>query len=168
MDNYYEFYLPQETQRYIFRILAAKLILTNPSKYGFDLSPDDYYPPETFDRVKISLPGRTPLYLIAQAAGTIFKKIKDLNPQIKGSDLPKGTHIVAVPRGSGENFHAHFDKLTEKWRQEYKMHIYIVKKGDNLSTIAEQFNVTLPALMAWNDLSSGKYIHPGEKLIIFQ
>jgi hypothetical protein len=168
VDNYYEFYLPQETQRYIFRILAAKLILTNPSKYGFDLSPDDYYPPETFDRVKINLPGRTPLYLIAQAAGTIFKKIKNLNPQIKGSDLPKGTHIVAVPRGSGENFHAHFDKLAEKWRQEYKMHIYIVKKGDNLSTIAEQFNVTLPALMAWNDLSPGKYIHPGEKLIIYQ
>ena len=47
------------------------------------------------------------------------------------------------------------------------MHIYIVKKGDSLSTIAEQFNVTLPALMAWNDLSSDNFIRPGEKLVIY-
>jgi peptidoglycan lytic transglycosylase D len=168
VDNYYDFYLPQETQRYIFRILAAKLILTNPGKYGFNLSPDDYYPPETFDQVKISLPGKMPLYLLAQAAGTYFKKIKDLNPQIKGSDLPKGTLILAVPRGAGKNFHSNFDKLAEKWRQENKMHVYIVKQGDNLSTIAERFNVTLPALMAWNDLTPDKYIHPGEMLIIYE
>jgi membrane-bound lytic murein transglycosylase D len=168
VGNYYEFYLPSETQRYIFKILAAKLILSNPSRYGFNLSPEDYYPPDTFDQVKISLPGRTPLYLVAQASGTYFKQIKDLNPQIRGHDLPKGTHILAVPRGSGESFHSRFKKLAEKWRQEYKMHIYIVQKGDNLSTIAERFNVTLPALMAWNDLNHGKYIHPGEKLFIYQ
>ena len=168
VDNYYEFYLPIETQRYIFRILAAKLILSNPSRYGFKLNPEDYYPPVTFDRVKITLPGRTPLYLVAQASGTYFKEIKDLNPQIRGHDLLKGTHILAVPEGSGENFHSRFAVLAEKWRQEYNMQIYIVKKGDNLSTIAERFNVTLPALMAWNDLTPDMYIHPGEKLVIYQ
>jgi LysM repeat protein len=48
------------------------------------------------------------------------------------------------------------------------MHIYIVKKGDNLSSIAERFEVALPSLMAWNDLSLNSYIHPGEKLVIYQ
>jgi hypothetical protein len=104
---------------------------------------------------------------VAQASGSYFKQIKDLNPEIRGGELPRGTHIIAVPKGSGESFHSRFAKLSKKWRQEYNMHIYIVKKGDSLSTIAEQFNVTLPALMAWNDLSSDNFIRPGEKLVIY-
>jgi len=168
VESFYDFYLPQETQRYIFKIVAAKLILSNPSRYGFDLEPDDYYPPVPFDRVKLNVPSRTPLYLVAQAAGTHFKQIKELNPEIRGRDLLKGSHIIAVPKGSGENFHSHFASLAEKWRQENRIHIYIVKKGDNLSTIAEQFDIVLSSLMAWNDLNSKSYIHPGEKLVIYR
>ena len=168
VDDYYDFYLPLETQRYIFKIIAAKLIFSNPSRYGFHLQADDYYPPVSFDRVKLTLPSRTPLYIVATAAGTNFKQVKDLNPEIRGHDLPKGSHIIAVPEGTGKNFHSRFADLVEKWQQEYKMHIYIVKKGDNLSIIAERFHVALPALMAWNDLSPNSYIHPGEKLVIYQ
>jgi hypothetical protein len=168
VDNFYEFYLPQETQRYIFKIIAVKLVLSDPGRYGFYLQPEDYYPPQSFDRVRISLQNKTPLYLVAQAAGTYFKRIKDLNPEILGHDLPKGSHVIAVPEGSGETFHARFDDLAEKWKQEYQMHVYIVKEGDSLSTIAEQFNVPLPSLLAWNDLNFNSYIHPGEELVIYQ
>jgi len=168
VDNFYDFYLPLETQRYIFKIIAAKLIFSNPTRYGFYLKPDDYYPPVQFDLVKVNLESQTPLYLIAQAAGTHFKKIKDLNPEIRGHQLPKGSHIVAVPEGAGPEFHPRFASLVKSWRQENRMHIYIVKEGDNLSTIAERFDVALPALMAWNDLEPENYIHPGEKLVIYQ
>jgi membrane-bound lytic murein transglycosylase D len=168
VDNYYDFYLPLETQRYIFKIVAIKLIFSNPSRYGFHLQTEDYYPPISFDRVKLTLSNRTPLYIIAQAAGTHFKQIKNLNPEIRGHDLPKGSHIVAVPKGTGKKFHSRFTRLAEKWKKEYKMHIYIVKKGDNLSIIAERFHVALPALLAWNDLSPKSYIHPGKKLVIYQ
>ncbi|MBW2467392.1 MAG: transglycosylase SLT domain-containing protein [Deltaproteobacteria bacterium] len=168
VDNYYDFYLPLETQRYIFKIIAVKLVFSNPARFGFHLQPEDYYPPISFDKVKLTLSYRTPLYLVAQAAETYFKQIKDLNPEVRGHNLPKGSHIIAVPKGSGENFHSRFAILAEKWRQDNKMHIYIVKKGDNLSTIADRFDVALPALLAWNNLSANKYIHPGEKLVIYQ
>jgi len=168
VDNYYDFYLPLETQRYIFKIVAIKLIFSNPSRYGFHLQAEDYYSPISFDRVKLTLSNRTPLYIVAQAAGTHFKHIKDLNPELRGHDLLKGEHIIAVPEGSGGNFHSRFTGLAEKWQQEYKMHIYIVKKGDNLSSIAERFEVALPSLMAWNGLSKNSFIHPGEKLVIYQ
>jgi membrane-bound lytic murein transglycosylase D len=168
VDNYYDFHLPTETERYILKIIAAKLIFSDPSRYGFHLLKEDYYQPLTFDRVRVTLPGQMPLYLVAQASGTHFKQIKDLNPEIMGDELPKGTHVIAVPKGAGASFHAQFSRLAKQWRQEYKMHIYIVKKGDSLSTIAEQFNVTLPALIAWNDLGPDNLIHPGEKLVIYQ
>ncbi len=168
VENYYDFYLPLETQRYIFKIIAIKLIFSDPSRYGFHLLPEDYYKPIAFDRVKLNLQSRMPLYLVAQASGTNFKDIKNLNPELRGHDLPKGSYILAVPDGSGKNFHARFGPLAEKWRQENKMHIYTVKKGDNLTIIAERYDVTLPALMAWNGLSPTSYIHPGEKLVIYQ
>jgi membrane-bound lytic murein transglycosylase D len=105
---------------------------------------------------------------VAQASGTSFKQIKDLNPEIRGEELQKGTHVIAVPKGAGENFHARFASLSEKWQQEYKTHIYVVKKGDSLSTIAERYHITLPALMAWNNLNPDKFIRPGEKLVIYE
>ena len=49
--DYYRLDLPQETERYIFRILTAKVLLSDPASYGYQL-PDGYgYPPEAFDLV---------------------------------------------------------------------------------------------------------------------
>ncbi|MBE9521071.1 MAG: transglycosylase SLT domain-containing protein [Proteobacteria bacterium] len=168
VDNYYHSHLYLETQRYIFKIIAAKLIFSDPARYGFHLQPQDLYPPLSFDRVKVTAQSNTPLYLVAQASGTYFKAIKDLNPEIRGHQLTKGTHIIAVPKGSGPEFHDSFATLVKQWRKEYKMHVYIVKKGDNLTAIAERFHVPLPALMAWNDLSPSRFIHPGEQLVIYR
>ena len=41
--NYYELYLPLETQHFLFRILSIKLIFSDPRKYGFKLSENDRY-----------------------------------------------------------------------------------------------------------------------------
>ena len=37
VDNYYDLLLNDQTSRYLFRILAAKEIISNPEKYGFDI-----------------------------------------------------------------------------------------------------------------------------------
>jgi hypothetical protein len=49
-DNYYDLLLNTETGRYVYRILAVKLILENPEKYGFNLSEESlYYPIPTYE-----------------------------------------------------------------------------------------------------------------------
>ena len=59
--DYYRLYLPLETQRYVFRILTAKLILRNPERYGFRLEPEDIYPPIAFERIALETrPGDHP------------------------------------------------------------------------------------------------------------
>ncbi len=166
-DNYYQLYLPLETQRYIFRIIAAKLILSKPEKYGFRLNPDDLYPPLQFDRVEFQCNQKTPIHVIARAAGTYFKVIKDLNPEIRGHYLVEGYHALLVPKGSAADFHTRYELALEDWVANRNEQIYFVKKGDNLSSIAARFNVPLPALLIWNNLNPKRHIHPGDRLVVY-
>jgi hypothetical protein len=48
--NYYNLLLNEETGRYVYRILAIKLILENPDKYGFHVRKQDmYFPIPTYE-----------------------------------------------------------------------------------------------------------------------
>jgi hypothetical protein len=165
-DNYYHLYLPLETQRFVFRILSVKLILSDPESYGFRLSEEDYYPPLEFDRVRIDSSQETPIRIVAAAAKTHFKAIKDLNPEIRGHYLAKGSQVLLIPRGSSKGFQDRYRQLVKEWLASRKERTYLVKKGDNLSSIADQFNVPLAALIIWNRLDLNAPIHPGDRLII--
>jgi membrane-bound lytic murein transglycosylase D len=98
-NDYYRLALPQETERYIFRILAAKILLTDPKRYGFDLPEKDGYLPIETDQVVLQLPRSIPLRDIAKACGSYFKEIKELNPEIQGYSLPAGTYQLKIPAG---------------------------------------------------------------------
>jgi membrane-bound lytic murein transglycosylase D len=106
--DYYRLYLPLETQRYVFRILSIKLIFADPARYGFHLSDEDYYPPIEFDRIQIHCLRDVHLRIIAQAAKTHFKVIKDLNPEIRGYSLPAGEHTILIPKGASEGFETRY------------------------------------------------------------
>lgn len=166
-NNYYKLYLNQETSRYIFRILAAKIIMSNPEKYGYDLASEDLYQAVQFDNVEVTLKEAVPLYIIAQAAKTYFKVIKDLNPHFKNYYLPAGKYKLMLPKGTASGFSERLENIKSQWLAEKKELIYIVKNGDNLSTIASRFNVPVKAIMIWNGLNNGKKIMPGDKLFIF-
>ena len=120
VSNFYQLYLNQETQRYVFRILAAKIILSNPEKYGFYLTDDDLYKPVPSDRVEIIADQPVPLYIIAEAANTYFKVIKDLNPHIKNHYLPAGKHNLLIPKGAASGFSERYEKLLNQWLDDKK------------------------------------------------
>ena len=167
VNNYYQLYLPLETQRYIFRILAIKLILEDPAKYGFYLAEEDYYPPLSFEQVRVQCYKETPIRIIAQAAQTHFKVIKDLNPEIRGHYLPEGEHEILIPKEDSEHFQARYRNLLRHWSSDQKEQTYLVKEGDHLTAIAERFDVPLASLIIWNRLNPKAPIHPGDRLIIY-
>jgi hypothetical protein len=164
---YYHLYLPLETQRYIFRVISAKIILSDPETYGFRFTEKDLYPPLQFDRIKLKCFQETPISVIAEAANTRFKMIKDLNPEIRGYFLAAGNHRILVPKGAADGFQARFKTLVDQWLAENRQRVYVVKEGDSLSAIAERFNIPLPALIVWNRLKLREHIHPGQHLIIY-
>ena len=168
VNNYYRLHLNQETQRYIFRILAAKIILSDPQKYGFYLNREDLYHQPQFDQVEISSDHPVPIHVIAGAADTYFKMIKDLNPHLKNYQLPAGRHVILIPKGSANRFSERYETLLKQWQDEKENSIYTIQRGDNLYTIAKKLNVSVKAIMIWNDISSvNQKLSPGEKLFIF-
>jgi membrane-bound lytic murein transglycosylase D len=165
-SNFYDLYLYQETQRYVFRILAAKLILSDPEKYGFKFTPEDLYPPEEFDRVQLELAQRTPVLSIARAARTSFKVIRDMNPEIRGYYLPKGALTISIPRGASVAFQERLARQVPSLESARIDSVYEVKKGDSLSGIAERLNIPVQSLLIWNHLSANQPIRPGDRLIL--
>jgi peptidoglycan lytic transglycosylase D len=164
--DYYRLYLFSETQRYVFRAIAAKLVMENPTRYGFHFQPSDLYPPLVFERVTLDARGETAIQVVAAAARTDFKRIKDLNPELRGHYLPRGRHTIAVPKGAGKGFKKRFAALQKARRINHQQRIYVVRRGDNLTAIAERFNVPLPALYLWNKIRRNGVIHPGDRLVV--
>ncbi len=166
-QDYYRLYLPLETQRFIFRMLAVKLVVGNPKYYGFELAAEDAYAPLRFETVEVDCFQETPLRLLAQAADTSFKTIKDLNPHLRGHYLQAGRHAVRVPPGGGDHFSERFQKLLSDHVEEREQRIYVVQEGDNLSAIADRFKVPLAALLIWNRIDLKKNLQPGDHLVIY-
>jgi hypothetical protein len=166
VKDFYRLYLPLETQRYLFRILAVKLIFANPAKYGFEMQAEDFYPPLATDRVELTCWDETGLTVVAKAANTDFKMIKDLNPAIRGYYLAAGNYHLDLPVGAAKGFEARFEKFFEEWQAKQTAHVYVVREGDNLSNIAERFGVPLQALLIWNRRDARRPIHPGDRLVI--
>ncbi|MDX2455704.1 lytic transglycosylase domain-containing protein [Desulfosarcina sp.] len=167
LTNYYQLYLPLETQRFVFRILAIKRIVEAPQNHGFNLSPGDFYAPKTFSTVRVNAFTDLPLRLIANAAKTDFKTIKDFNPEIRGHYLAAGTRAVNIPGDGDAGFEGRLTALIETDTKIRNQRVYVVKEGDSLSSIAQKFEVPLAALLIWNRIGLSKVIHPGQRLVIF-
>lgn len=166
VSDYYSLYLPLETQRFVFRILAIKCIVENPQHYGFFIGPDEFYPPRAFTTVQFDALTELPLRLVAEASGTVFKTVKDLNPHIRGYYLTAGSHRLNIPPEGEAGFEKRLRELATSDARNRDRRLYRVREGDSLSGIAEKFDVPLAALLIWNRIPINAVIHPGQRLVV--
>jgi len=84
--DYYQLQLPDETMRYIFRILAFKYILTGANKLGFIVVGDDLYKPYASKTMAVTktIPD---LAQFAIDNGTSYRTLKTLNPWLRNHSL---------------------------------------------------------------------------------
>ena len=167
--NYFRLDLPYETERYVYRIAAIKVVLENPRNYGFQFSPDRAYQPIPVDRVAVGLRQDVHISQAARAAGTDYKAIKELNPELTGDYLPAGSYQIFVPKGLGHKM-AVFLKSSSRQPPPSpsttgggRQDTYTVKRGDTLSGIAEKTGVSAATIQKLNGIK-GSTIHPGQKL----
>lgn len=101
VEEYFDLYLNTETSRYVFRIIAFKLIMNTPESYGFHLKEADYYNPVPVESVAID----TTIWNLpdfAKSNNTTYKTIKLLNPWLRDDHLtikPGDSVIIDLPKG---------------------------------------------------------------------
>ncbi len=166
VTDYFRLNLPLETERYVFRIAAAKIIIENPELYGYRLPPQSLYEPIECDTIEITI--HTPLHItdIAQALGTDFKVIRELNPQLLGYYLTYGKHGLKVPPGMGPKALEVISGLSRtalSKKAKTSSDHYIVQPDDTLSHISIRTGVSVDALQELNDLKNS-VIYVGQKL----
>jgi hypothetical protein len=84
--SFYNMYLAEETSRYIFRILAIKIICEDPVKYGFKLEKGDLYQPLAIKKIKVTST-LSDLPAFAHQQNTTYRMLKELNPWLRSDKL---------------------------------------------------------------------------------
>ena len=100
VNSYYDMLLPAETERYVYRILAFKLLLENPKKYGFEISDDGWYQPLDYRTITVteSIPD---LAKFAVSQGTNLKMLKYFNPWLRSNSLTisaGNSYVIKLPK----------------------------------------------------------------------
>lgn len=100
VTSYFDMILPNETERYVYRLLAFKLITEDPAKYGFHISDAGWYQPLEYKTVTVtqSIPN---LVDFAFEHGTNLKMLKYYNPWLRGNSLTiseGNSYSIKLPR----------------------------------------------------------------------
>ncbi|MCB9032325.1 MAG: lytic transglycosylase domain-containing protein [Chitinophagales bacterium] len=97
--SYYDLYLNSETSRYVFRILALKMIYENPEGFGFSLLEEDKYPELEYYTVNVD--SSVNWVDFAKSYGTSYKMIRHYNQWIRNDKLYNKTgeiYAVKIPK----------------------------------------------------------------------
>lgn len=99
IDETLDLHLVEETARYVYRIIAAKIMFSNPAVFGFRLKASDLYMQVPYKEITVTT-GITNLAEWAKKQGTTYALLKNLNPWLRDNFLQNvsgRTYHIKVP-----------------------------------------------------------------------
>jgi len=156
-------YLPNESKRYIRKIVAYMLMGNNVDflihkEYAHFLNIEN-----TYSIISVNIPSGESLQRVAKIIGLSFDKLKKLNRHLKYGFTP--------PYFKNYSIYIPYEKVTE-FKKKYftksipcKYEMYNVQKGDDLKKISKLYNVSYITLVTFNKLTNRKLVE-NQQLII--
>ena len=153
-------YIRRETKQYVPRFMAAMIIATRPSLFGFHA---DFQPVHEYE--EIHLKRSIHLRSVSREAELSFEELRRLNPELRRNVIPSDQdgYFLKVPVGTSgrvEQVKGRFKTWTQRPSQRTW---YRVRWGDSLSVIAHRFGTSVRQLKRLNGLS-GNVIRVGQRL----
>jgi hypothetical protein len=95
VERYFDLHLNNETSRYVFRILAMKIIFENPEAYGFSKEQIELYEPIATRKIEVKevIPD---LKKWAKENGSNYHMVKVLNPWILRDKLDVRNEVLTI------------------------------------------------------------------------
>ena len=103
VDDMLDLFLVEETARYVYRIIAAKIMFSNPSAFGFRLRTKDLYMPIPYKEVTVNT-GILNLAEWAKKQGITYALLKNMNPWLRDNflqNVSKRTYTLKIPTAEG-------------------------------------------------------------------
>lgn len=167
--------LRQETKEFVPQILAATMIGTDPTRYGFE--PVNLRPLEV---ERVTVPPTTDLRRLSRAAGMPGDTLPTLNPVlIRGVTPPGRSYDLRVPPGSrGDvlaaiSLPASIQTVDEgravaakkkATRVTKSSGFHVVRRNETVTSIARKYGVSVADVLRWNGLDDDDRIRPGDRL----
>jgi len=153
--DYFQLALPRESERYLYRLAAIKLIITRPEAYGFRIPADQLYRPLPNRRVVLSPTHEYALTDFALALGTTYHTLKKLNPHFISRRLPRGRFNLVLPAGCRQDPVLALKKLTPL-PELSGPRFHLVKRGDTLGAISRHYHIPTARLRALNRIKNDR------------
>ena len=105
-DNYWDLLINTETSRYVYRIIAYKIIMENPHNYGYYLREKDVYR-EIDTRVVEVDTSIASLFKFAEEMNIPYLQLKRLNPALRSNKLDNKsgkTYKIRIPKKGGISY----------------------------------------------------------------
>ncbi|NMA73053.1 MAG: lytic transglycosylase domain-containing protein [Bacteroidales bacterium] len=118
VDEITDLWLVEETSRYVYRLIAAKLFFENPQQFGIYLKKEQLYPPLKYKEVTITKE-IADLSSFAKQQGINLALLKDFNPWLREYNLENRsgrTYLLKIPTKESLFYNPKETKLhNEKW-----------------------------------------------------
>ena len=102
--DFFDLYLPEETERYVFRIIALKEIILHRDRYGIMIDESEFYRPVVLAEVNLDTSEELHTNVLAKAMEVSYRTFRIYNLHIKRYRLPKGSYRINVPVEKKEAF----------------------------------------------------------------
>lgn len=179
--NYWELrpFLPVETRGYVPAFIAANYIMNYAEDHNIHPLKPTFYRHEV-DTIKIS--ETVHFEQISAVLGIPVSHLEFLNPVYKKNVIPKtiddNKHTLCLPSSMVAKFvnndsliyaynkNPNSEYVSSQQKEEVLKKIYVVRKGEKLSTIAKKMHCEVGEIQSWNHLKSNKLVK-GQKLTIY-
>ncbi|KUO62329.1 hypothetical protein APF79_07405 [bacterium BRH_c32] len=164
-SNFWEIrqHLPKETRNYVPQYIAVTLIASQPEKFGF--TDIQYEKPHEYVTHRID--GSIGLNMLAKCAGISDDLLKEMNPELTQpftpAKYPDG-YPLKVPTLTYEQFASNLSSIPQDAKLQYMVHV--VSKGETLSRIAANYQVSVKKLASVNSLSTRSRLKSGNEIKI--
>ncbi len=173
-------FLPRETRGYVPAFIAVNYVFNYATEHNiFPTDPGILY----YGIDSISVHDVLSFEQISEFMHIDMEDIKFLNPAYKQGIIPASAskpYILRLPREKIGYFIDHEqalydfksskgierEKLQAKIKAAKQRSIYIVRRGDNLGSIARKYRTSVSRIKAWNGMRSTR-IYPGQRLIVY-
>lgn len=191
VNNYYDLMLNDETFRYLFRVLALKEVISNPTKYGYRFKKTDLYKPFQYKVLAIDS-SISDIAGFANSQKTNYKLFKIANPWLKGNSFAnskgktyffkildgnfdgiedgqavKPADTIGVVSPIGQEINKAPETPNKDESAEIKSTIHVVKSGESILSIAKKYGIKASELKEKNNLKKN-LVKIGQKLEIEQ